>query len=431
MYRICLYLAAQDYFKMRKPKLLFWSICVFPLICIAQAVEVSPPDFIKTIIFKSNTTQGQLPILRLGEPLILEFDALNANEEDFYYVIEHFNYDWTPSVLAKAEYIRGLDNQRILDYRNSFNTYQVYSHYTLKIPNVQTRGFLKTGNYMISIYDDYNELMFSRKFMIYEDLLNVGVQIRRSRDVRVIAEKQSVDIVIATNQINFNNPLQTVKTVIIQNNNLNTAIKGLSPQYTLGNQLIYRYDLETAFWGGNEYLFFENKDVRAANVGVNFIDLKDIYHSYLFTNEPRKNRPYTYNPDINGNFQITAVDRTDVNVEADYTMVHFSLLHPKLEGKSVHVYGNFNAFTIEPLTEMIYNDEKNVYETMMRLKQGFYNYKYVVVDKDTGALDEGAISGNYWQTENNYKVLVYYRDLGFRYDRLIGYGEATSVDISN
>lgn len=396
-----------------------------------QAIEVSPPDFIKTIQFKANTTQGQLPILRLGEPLELEFDALNANEEDFYYVIEHFNYDWTPSVLAKSEYLKGLDNQRILTYFNSFNTYQIYSHYKLQIPNLQTRALLKSGNYMISIYDDYGELMFSRKFMIYEDLVNVGVQVKRSRDVRVIAEKQSVDMVIATSQINFNNPLQTVKTVIIQNNNLNTAVSGLSPQYTLGNQLIYRYDTETAFWGGNEYLFFETKDVRAANVGVQFIDLQDIYHSYLFTNQSRKNNPYTYNPDINGNFQITAIDRTDLDIEADYTVVHFSLLLPKIDGKDVHVYGNFNAFAIEPLTQMRYNSEKGVYECRMRLKQGFYNYKYVTVDQTTGVLDEGAVSGNFWETENNYKVLVYYRDLGFRYDKIIGYGEATSIDISN
>lgn len=416
---------------MRHPNLLIWSICIIPLFCLAQAVEVSPPDFIKTIVFKSNTTQGQLPVLRLGEPLILEFDALNANEEDFYYVIEHFNYDWSPSVLAKAEYLKGLDNQRILDYLNSFNTYQVYSHYKLQIPNSQTRGLLKSGNYMISIYDDYDELMFSRKFMVYEDLLNVGVQVKRSRDVKVIAKKQSVDISIGTSQINFNNPLETVKTVIIQNNNLSTSINGLAPQYTLGNQLIYRYDVETAFWGGNEYLFFENKDVRAANVGVQFIDLQDIYHNYLFTNTSRKNNPYTYNPDINGNFQITAIDRTDVDTEADYTMIHFSLDHPKIEGKSVHVYGNFNAFAIEPLTEMVYNNEKGQYEVMIRLKQGFYNYKYVTVDQQTGELDEGAISGNFWETENNYKVLVYYRDLGFRFDRLIGYGEASSVDISN
>ncbi|WP_425597682.1 DUF5103 domain-containing protein [Winogradskyella eximia] len=407
-------------------------LVLLPLISASQvAEEVVPPDFIKTITFKSNTTQGQLPILKLGESLLLEFDALTGNEEDFYYVIEHFNFDWTPSNLVKSEYLKGLDNQRILTYDNSFNTYQIYSHYNLSIPNAQTRALLKSGNYMISIYDDYDELMFSRKFMIYEDLANVGVKVKRSRDVKAIAEKQSVDLVITTNGMNLNNPLETIKVLIIQNNNLNTAISNLKPQYTLGNELIYRYDTESAFWGGNEYIFFENKDIRAANIGVQFIDLQELYHNYLYTNISRKNRPYTYNPDINGNFLVTVVDRDNPDIEADYAMIHFSLQHNELIDQDVHVYGNFNAFAIEPLTKMKYNPESNRYEAVIELKQGFYNYKFVAVDKKTGELDEGAISGNFWETENNYTVLVYYKDLGSRYDRLIGFGEATSLDISN
>ena len=403
----------------------------FPFFIFAQVEELNPPDFIKTITFKSNTTQGQLPVLKLGETLQLEFDALTGDEEDFYYVIEHFNFDWTASSLSKPEYLKGLDNQRILTYENSFNTYQIYSHYNLTIPNTQTRALLKSGNYMISIYDDYDELMFSRKFMIYEELANVGVSVKRSRDVRAIAEKQSVDIIISTDGTNLNNPLETIKTLVIQNNNLNTAISDLKPQYVLGNELIYRYDTESAFWGGNEYLFFENKDVRAANVGVQYIDLEELYHNYLYTNISRKDRPYTYNPDINGNFLVTVIDRTNPDIEADYVMVHFSLLHDELKNKDVHIYGNFNGYTIEPLTQMIYNTESKRYESIMLLKQGFYNYKHIAVDKQTGQLDEGVISGNFWQTENNYKVLVYYRDLGSRYDRLIGFGEASSVDITN
>ncbi|MEH1007154.1 MULTISPECIES: DUF5103 domain-containing protein [unclassified Winogradskyella] len=417
---------------MKKHILNLFVLILFPTILLSQvAKELNPPDFIKTITFKSNTTQGQLPVLKLGESLLLEFDALTGDEEDFYYVIEHFNFDWTPSGLVKSEYLRGLDNQRILSYENSFNTYQIYSHYNLAIPNSQTRALLKSGNYMISIYDDYDELMFSRKFMVYESIANVGVKVKRSRDVKVIAEKQSVDMVITTNGLNLNNPLETVKTLVIQNNNLNTAISDLKPQYTLGNELIYRYDTESAFFGGNEYLFFENKDVRAANVGIQYIDLEDIYHNYLYTNISRKNRPYTYNPDINGNFQVTVIDRDNPDVEADYVMIHFSLLHEELKDKNIHIYGNFNYFTIEPLTQMLYNSESKRYEATLLLKQGFYNYKYVAVDKETGELDEGAISGNFWETENNYKVLVYYKDLGARYDRLIGFGEASSVDITN
>lgn len=413
-----------------KFKTLFIGLCLSTGL-MAQVAEVNPPDYIKTITFKGSTSQSQLPILRMGEPLVLEFDALNGDEDDFYYVIQHYNFDWTPSNLVKAEYLRGFDNQRILDYENSFNTYQIYSHYRLQIPNQQTKGLLASGNYLISIFNDDDELVFSRKFMIYEELVNVGVSIKRSRDVSVVNEKHSVDFIINTNRMNFNNPMDNVKTLIIQNNNLNTAISGLKPQYMLGNELIYRYTTESSFWAGNEYLYFENKDVRAANVGVQFIDLKDIYHNYLFVNDARANRPYTYNPDINGNFVIHAVDRENPAIEADYTMIHFALQYPELtDGSSIYVYGNYNNYALEDSNKLTYFAESGLYETAFKLKQGFYNYKYVLVDAK-GHLDEGAIDGNFYQTENNYKVLVYYRDLGARYDKLIGIGEGSSVNISN
>jgi len=393
------------------------------------AKEVEPPYYIKTITFKSNTNQSELPILRLGERLQLEFDALTGEEPDYYYVIEHYNYDWTPSRLSKPRYLQGFDDQRIVNYENSFNTYQIYSHYRLQIPNNQTR-LLVSGNYMMKIYDEAGELMFSRKFMVYEDLAKVGVAVKRSRDVRFIHQKQSVDIGINSLNLRFNNPKQTVNVSIIQNNNLKTAITGLKPQYTLGNELIYKYDTESSFWGGNEYLFFENKNVRGANVGVQFFDLQDLYYNYLYTDIIRSNRPYTYNPDINGNFLITALDTENVDIEADYTVIHFSLQHPEIFDKDIHVYGNFNNYAITEDTKMTFSPDSGFYETRLLLKQGFYNYKYVMVDKNQN-IDEGAISGNFDQTENNYKVLVYYRDLGGLYDKIVGVGEASSTLITN
>ena len=110
--------------------------------------------------------------------------------------------------------------------------------------------------------------------------------------------------------------------------------------------------------------------------------------------------------------------------------MHFTLLENEFPGKDVHVYGNFNNFAIEDMTRMYYNNESGHYECILKLKQGFYNYKFVTVDIN-GTIDEGAISGNFWQTENNYKVLVYYRDLGARFDRLIGFGETNSERIRN
>nr|WP_321245738.1 DUF5103 domain-containing protein [uncultured Psychroserpens sp.] len=398
----------------------------------SQTEEINPPDYIKTVTFKSRTSsQGQLPIIRLGEAFHLEFDVLTTDEPDFYYTIEHYNYDWTQSNLVKMEYMKGFDNYRIVNYQNSFNAYQLYSHYDLQIPNEQTRGLTKSGNYIISIYNEDEEVVFTRKFMIYKEQLGVGVSVKRLRDVQYIESKQSVDIVINSGGLVLNNPKQTIKTLIIQNNNLNTAIKDIKPQYTIGKELIYRYTNETAFWASNEYRFFETKDVRGANVGVQFIDLKDIYESYLFIDGPRDKRPYTYNPDINGNFLITALDTENTDIEADYTNVHFALQYPQLtDGSAIYVYGNFNNYALSEENKLTFDKTERSYQTSIKLKQGFYNYKYVVVDAK-GNLDEGRISGDFWQTENNYKVLVYYRDLGARFDQLIGFGEASSVDISN
>ncbi|MEL0457491.1 DUF5103 domain-containing protein [Flavobacteriaceae bacterium SZ-1-7] len=417
--------------EMTLKSVLLYCFCLIPTLIFAQVEEVNPPDYIKTINFRGNTAETQLPILRLGEYLVLEFDALNGNEDDYYYKIEHFNFDWTPSVLVRSEFMEGFDNQRIRDYENSYNTYQIYSHYRLTIPNGQTRGLKVSGNYLISIYNNNGDLVFSRKFMIYEDKASVGVSIKRSRDVQFIEEKQRVDIVITPNNMQFNNPKQTVKAVIIQNNNLHTLISNLKPQYTIGNQLIYKYDTETSFWGGNEYFFFENKDVRAANTGIQFIDLKELYHNYLYANISRANRPYTYNPDINGNYVILNIDADDPSIEADYVWMHFSLIaNDSFKDKAVHVYGNFNNYAIDESTRMEYNESQNRFEKPILLKQGFYNYKYVVINDD-GSIDEGIIDGNFYQTENNYKVLVYYRDLGARYDQIIGLGEGSSVNISN
>jgi hypothetical protein len=413
---------------MRNLKLFIITLFV-PLILTAQVQEVDPPMDIKTISLGVVDNASGLAIINLNDRLVLEFDVLNNLEEDFYYVIEHFDSDWNPSQLMKTEYLAGMDNLRIVDYVNSFNTYQIYSHYRLQIPNRQTR-LRVSGNYIIKIFDDYDDLVFSRKFMVVEPMANVAVQIRRSRDVALINETQSVDFNVTPTTSNFNNPLETIKTTVLQNNNLKTAVHGLKPQYIMGNQLVYRYSNASLFWGGNEYLFFENKDIRATNLGIQYIDLQDLYHSYLYTNIERSRLKYTFNPDINGGFKVTVLDREDPRIEADYTYVHFSLSAREFIDATVYVYGGFNNFSTSKENEMAFNPKKGVYEAKLLMKQGFYNYKYVLVDKEN-TLHEGAISGNFDETENNYKVLVYYRDLGARYDKLIGLGEANSIQMTN
>ena len=415
-------------------KNLFNNIC-FLLIAysgISQALETTPPDYIRTIQFQGNSQFSGTPIIALGETLSISFDDLIGDEADYYYTIEHYDFNWQPSNLAKNEYMEGFDNMRILNYQNSFNTLQIYSHYTLNIPNRNTRRLKVSGNYMLKIFNDDKELVFSRKFMVYEDIALVKAEIKRSRNLKFIDTKQVVYFSVdGSDQIIFRNPDQNLKTLIIQNNNLQTSIYNLKPQYSLGNELVYRYDQEASFWGGNEYLEFDNKDVRAATMNIRSIELKDIYNTYLFTNKNRSYDPYTYDPDINGQFRVNTIQGEDPTIEAEYTWVHFSLAnYEKLKGGEIHIYGNFNNFNLDESTKLTYNSKRDVFEGKRLFKQGFYNYKYVLLMPD-GSIDEGFNSGNFDETENQYTILAYYREVGGRYDRIVGVGSANSRNISN
>ena len=415
-------------------KNLFNNIC-FLLITfsgIAQALETTPPDYIRTVQCQGNSQFSGTPIIALGETLSISFDDLIGDEADYYYTIEHYDFNWQPSNLAKNEYMEGFDNMRILNYQNSFNTLQIYSHYTLNIPNRNTRRLKVSGNYMLKIFNDDKELVFSRKFMVYEDIALVKAEIKRSRNLKFIDTKQVVYFSVdGSDQIIFRNPDQNLKTLIIQNNNLQTSIYNLKPQYSLGNELVYRYDQEAAFWGGNEYLEFDNKDVRAATMNIRSIELKDIYNTYLFTNKNRSYDPYTYDPDINGQFRVNTIQGEDPTIEAEYTWVHFSLAnYEKLKGGEIHIYGNFNNFNLDESTKLTYNSKRDVFEGKRLFKQGFYNYKYVLL-MPNGSIDEGFNSGNFDETENQYTILAYYREVGGRYDRIVGVGSANSRNISN
>jgi hypothetical protein len=394
--------------------------------------EIAPPYHIKTISFVQND-QNIIPILKLGEGFQLQFDDLFGNEANYYYEIIHCDYNWNPTAIPKNEYLEGFDNQRIQDYSNSFNTLQIYSHYKLAIPNQFTLQLKISGNYMIKVLDENKEVVFSRKFILYEDLVTVPIQVKRARTINNIELKQNLDFTIRSNTITFQTPLRNVKVLLLQNGQMNTGIKNIVPQYTIGNDLIYKYDSETQFWAGNEFLFFENKDIRAASNNIARVDFSTaVYSSYLYTSAARANFPYSFTQDVNGNFVVNNLNTVNNEIEADYAWVYFSLSAPTFQlNKNIYVTGMFNNYTLSPEYKMEYNPKKAIYEKAILIKQGFANFEYKVAD-EKGAIDyENAIDGNFHQTENDYTIVVYYRENIDRYDRVVGKGIANSINIIN
>jgi hypothetical protein len=393
--------------------------------------EVAPPYNIKTISFVQNN-KNAIPIFHLGDGFQLQFDDLFGNEADYYYEIIHCDYNWVPTNIPKTDYLQGFDNQRIQDYSNSFNTLQMYSHYRLSIPSQLTQLRI-SGNYILKILSEDKEVVFSRKFILYEDLVTVPIQVKRARTVDNLEYKQNLEFTIKTNSINFQNPLKNVKVVLLQNGKFNTAITNVAPQYTIGNDLVYKYDTQTQFWAGNEFLYFDNKDIRSASNNVARIDSNGtLYNSYLFTNNARTNFPYSVTHDVNGDFAVRNLNANNNEIESDYAWVYFSLSAPAFRlNKDIYITGMFNNYALSPEYKMDYNSKNNRYEKAVLIKQGFTNFEYTVADSK-GIIDsENGIDGNFYQTENDYTVLVYYRENNDRYDHVIGKGTANSLNIIN
>lgn len=394
--------------------------------------EIVPPYNIKTVSFVQNN-QNVVPIFQLGDAFQLQFDDLYGNDASYFYEIVHCDYNWNPSDIQKRDYLQGFDNQRIQETSSSFNCLQIYTHYRLPFPNSTTQLKI-SGNYMLKILNEDKEVVFSRKFIVYENLVTVPIQIKRARTVTNLDTKHNLEFTIKSNVINFQNPLKNIKTVLLQNGKFNNAIKNISPQFTIGNDLVYKYDTPTQFWAGNEFLYFDNKEIRVASNTISRVDSqKDIYSSYLFTNEARANSNYYNNQDVNGNFVIRRLFAEKSDVEADYAWVYFSLSAPLFRSSdgAIYVTGMFNNYALTAENKMEYNPEKAIYEKAILIKQGFTNFEYLAV-KPNGSIDsENAIDGNYFQTENEYTVLVYYKEDTDRFTRIIGKGSASSLNLIN
>jgi hypothetical protein len=386
--------------------------------------------FISTSFFSQNIKSIQLrplqennfsAIVPLGTPLEISFDDLDADSKDYQYKIEHMTHDWKSSRLSSSQFIDGFDQNTIINVSNSFNTLQNYTHYSVRIPNINT-VITKSGNYLLSILNTDDDVIFTRRFVLYEPSTTVGVTVERSRNSKTLNTQQTIEFIINHPKIKINNPAQEVHVVILKNNNWEEKITNLQPTFFRPNQLSYTYTNKTNFWGGNEYLNFDNKLIRNNSLNVVKIIKKDIFHHYLYPFEFNPFRKYSYNPDINGQFVIRTLEAKDSKTESDYAMIHFTLsVEEAFSEREVYVYGAFNDFKITDENKMYFDQEERAYKANILLKQGFYNYTFATKETN-GNINTNDVNGSFYETENEYTVIVYYKPFGSFFERVVGIG---------
>ncbi|MBW7675967.1 type IX secretion system plug protein [Chryseobacterium chendengshani] len=378
---------------------------------------------IQSIQLFNPQTNDETPVITMNQQLVLSFDDLTNSSTIYRYTIKHYDRNWQDDNLFFTEIANGSMNALLDQFEYSFNTIQPYTHYKLNFPNDKIRPKI-SGNFEIIVYKDSTDKpLFTKRFSLVEDQVNLALNISRISDARNPYVNQRVEVQATSKGGDLSANVNSMTLNVMQNNNQNMKITNLKPSSTLGSQILFQ-QMSIVFPGNNEFYYFDNKNMNMPADMVKETGLKDgVNQTYL---HPVWAYPlnYQYQPDVNGAFYYRRNDlglERNAEREADYSWVYFSLDSDPME-KELYVLGGFNDFKANKESQMIYNAETKSYIAKIFLKQGFYNY-ILATKEANGSLNLGEVNGNFWQTENLYQAFLYYKPFGRNYDGLLGYGE--------
>ena len=368
-------------------------------------------------------SQLQSPVISLtdSKSLVVLFDDLSYDPELYTAKLVHCDADWKKSALKDTDFSLAFNEYNVLEYAYSVNTRMPYIRYSFTIPRVS-----KSGNYLLKVYKnrDENAVIFTRRFMIVENLAAVGAQLVppvQTEDRRAL---QQINATVNYSNLEVIDPLAQVKVYMRQNQRWDN-VKFLSkPTFLNQNSKLIRYEPfegESTFRAGNEFRFVDLRFIRATGVNVASVKVEEsLISAEARVDLPRPGGAYAQYLDLNGQYVVQTNDRPggDPEVESEYIYTTFYL--NDAPGKTIKLMGALSQWGKAPEATLVYDAKKQVYSTSLLLKQGWYDYQYAT-DRGDGLFDLEPLEGSYFQTENEYEILVYYRALGSRYDQLVGY----------
>ena len=352
----------------------------------------------------------------------IDFDIIGDDEKWIGYRIYHLDHLWRKSNISQQEYFDGFDNNQLDFSENSFNTYVNYRHYSIEIPN-ENFNLTKSGNYVIEFFEvnEPETIIATACFSIYEQKVDISVNISGNTDIDYNKEHQQLTTVLNIKDNTITNPVTDLFIVVTQNGRRDMEKVITTPSRFSANKVYYEHNRDLIFPGGNNYRRFDISDSKYASMGVERIRYYEpLYYAFLFPDIKRFDQPFSYDSGQKGKYIIRNVSAEDNDVEADYFNVLFSFESTfPITAADLYISGEFTNDRFDESNKMDYNEELRRYEKDVLLKQGHYNYIYVVKSGNkpaTTALTEG----NFFETPNSYTVKVFYRKPGERYDKLIG-----------
>lgn len=417
--------------------LLLILLLTISLQSVSQIPDAVYSDRIKTVQLHPYGNQIGYPIIRLNsnEQLELHFDDLDANVKNYSYTFQLCNSDWTPVMLSHFDFIRGFSQVRLSTYRISSIAFTKYTHYQALIPDKNCVPS-RSGNYVLKVFlnGDTSKLILTKRMMVVQELSSVKAEVQQPYNGLLFRTHQKIQFRVNLNeQLNVVNAIQQVKVVIMQNNRWDNAVTDIRPTFFSRNVLEYNTENDCVFPAGKEWRWVDLRSFRLQSERIaNARYSNTATEIFVKAESDRKEQRFNFYRDANGMYNIEPSENVNPYWQADYATVNFTFVPPgsaPYSGKDVYVFGQLTNYNLSDAAKMNFNSTKGVYESSLFLKQGYYDYGYVTVDRNAkkriAMFDQ--TEGNLWETENNYTIFVYYRPLAGRADELIGIASVNSL----
>lgn len=371
----------------------------------------------------------KLPVIDLDvrSSVEISFDVLGDEERWISYRVIHCTADWTASEISELDYLEGFQPTRVTDVAPSFNTFVPYYHYRIAFPNEDVR-LLLSGNYAMEFFYDDNpdEPIAVATFSVLEPLMSVSGTVDANTDIDYKSMHQQLTCALSwpPTKFPYMDPAADLTLKVRQNNRRDNERTICRPSRMQANKAFYEHNADLIFPGGNNFRRFEFTDKNYSSIGVDRIAYHaPYYYVWLQTDREKSGRSYYYDRDQHGRFLVHALRVEDTDLEADYFMVRFDLSTTLRTGSGgIFLYGDFTYGIFDKTTEMVHDPLEERLQQTMLLKQGAYNYMYLVGNPASGGgMRTAPIEGDYYETPNQYSIYVYYRPAGQRYDRLVGF----------
>jgi len=403
----------------------------FLLLCLVKNAAAQLPD----MVYKANIhstrlhvygDQFALPVFNLGsnDQLSLSFDDMDADVKSYYYAFVLCDYNWVPADLTPFTYLKGFTQNRIATYRFSSIALTRYTHYEAILPDRNSVPTM-SGNYIVKVFldGDTSKLVFTKRMLVVDSKTDIKAQVVQPLAAQLFRTSQKLVYTANLKGLNSFSAAQQTKVVILQNNRWDNAQKDIAPTFVRNNNLEYNSENNSIFPGGKEWRWLDLRGFRLQSDRVDSAHYnKNSTDIFVKPDIDRSGQRYAYYQDRDGMYSIETYETINPYWQGDYATVYFTLVTPDgkpYPGKDIYLAGQLTNYEFSDKTKMTFNTEKGCYEVTAFLKQGYYDYTYISVDSNDPTKRED-LEGNYWETENNYTILMYYKGFADRNDQLIG-----------